>query len=83
MRHRPSRRWWTPWRRSCICGLPRWPCPDATPFTRPPVAESLRLNQRHGWDGPTVGLPHLPNHGSPLLTPGQAYRTRHHQRRWV
>lgn len=74
MRHGPVRRWWTPWRRRCRCGCRWYPCPDAAARLNPPpaVVDSLRLNQRPPWDGPTLALP-----AERLwLTPGQAHRVR-------
>ena len=40
-RHRPVRRWWSPWRLRCACGCTWYPCPDARPDVEPPSAEAL------------------------------------------
>lgn len=74
-RHRPVRKWWSPWQLRCACGVEWWPCPDALPDDRPPPAVSLRLyDNRPGWDAPTAALPNVRE--TPLLTPGQAWRSR-------
>jgi hypothetical protein len=80
--HRPSRRWWAPWRSRCACGLSNWPCQatcrSAPADTCPPArsrtqhaasaGSAPKNRQRPSWDGPTILL-------TPLLTRGQRWRS--------
>jgi hypothetical protein len=70
VRHRPIRYLLRPWRRRCACGCAWYPCPDVGAVGQPPpVVESLRLNERPAWDGPTAA------HSRTFrLTPGQERR---------
>lgn len=75
--HRPSRRWWAPWRSGCTCGLSGWPCqakraspsPAPTRTSGPASAgPASRILPGTSWDGPTILL-------TPLLTRGQRWRS--------
>jgi hypothetical protein len=44
------------------------------PWTAPPVAESLRLGERPGWNMPTDRFPRVGPDWPPLLTRGQRWR---------
>jgi hypothetical protein len=60
--HRPTRRWWTPWRSGCVCGLDEWPCefaqglrqlasPGVSCADRAEVCRAFPPSQ--DWNGPT------------------------------
>lgn len=67
--HQARRLLLMPWRRTCRCGLGAWPCPALAILQR---QEAWKLgNTRPRWAGPTRQLP-----VAPLLTRGQAARTR-------
>jgi len=65
--HGPRRLWWAPWRQVCRCGLGAWPCYAQRMLER--QARLLPLRAPDWNSAPTVLR-------APLLTPGQAARTR-------
>jgi len=66
--HHPVRVWWAPWRHRCQCGCSWYPCPDGVPAAPAPDPQVLAA-YRPDWNAPTVT-------SLPLLTPGQAWRSR-------
>lgn len=72
--HGPRRLRLRPWRRVCRCGLGSWPC-YAEQMLRRQAAASRPPNVRPGWDAPTTKLT-----PGPLMTRGQAARSRQGQR---
>lgn len=69
--HEPRRLLLTPWRRECWCGLGAWPCPALAMLQRQAAVALDRQRARSTWHAPTGRLP-----VAPLLTRGQAFRTR-------
>lgn len=76
--HGPCRRWRTLWRTVCRCGIAAWPCPTryvAVPPRRSEPRTTRPAEDQPTWDGPTRNLMQVP-----LLTRGQAMRSRQGQR---
>lgn len=74
--HIARRRWWAPWRLVCACGAGWYPCPDTGRVPYAPLGDGTTTPARPAWtSAATTRI--LPNvRLSPLLTRGQAYRTR-------
>jgi hypothetical protein len=66
--HGPRRPLLAPWRRICRCGLDAWPCHALLMLQR---QAANRPRVRPGWNDPTLN-----ESSAPLLTRGQAARSR-------
>ncbi len=79
LQHGPRRRWFAPWTVICRCGLGAWPC-----YAVRMLQDQARMQPRDPgsatWSGPTTAIPalrpFLAAPERPLLTPGQAHRSR-------
>lgn len=78
IQHGPRRLWLRPWKVVCTCGLESSPCyavqmlqSQAWMQPRPTMARTVRPSVAPLWNGHTQRLDELP-----LLTPGQAERSR-------
>ena len=79
--HKPRRPWWNPLERVCACGLDAWPCPVKTMLDRSAQATRQR-NTGPAWNRPTTSTTTV-QPDRPLLTRGQAARSRQVGHRWT
>jgi hypothetical protein len=85
LRHGQWRRWYLPWTVICRCGLNAWPCPAAVMLEQQAAMQAARRpaqSERRSWTAArTMQLPVLSvaRDERPLLTPGQAHRSRRRQ----
>jgi hypothetical protein len=69
--HSPRRFFWRPWQVVCRCGLGAYPCYAVTMLQR-----QAAMQPREGTRARVGRSPVMPPRRSPLLTPGQAARSR-------
>jgi hypothetical protein len=81
MIHEPVRRWRHPFAQVCACGIGAWPSTVKTMLDR--HAQKIRRgNTGPAWDEATSWVPPV-RPPLPLLTPGQAARSRLGEHRWT